>query len=101
MLIYISADLNQKDANGKTALMISRRKDILKRLVEEGADVNLTDNEGMSALDHSFRMCGAKNSNTLYIVLILLEQLFLYLFQSEPTHIRLDIETYINGNVDN
>ncbi len=50
-------DVNERDAKGRTALMIAALNDEpekVRRLIEEGADINILDNEGYTALNYAF-----------------------------------------------
>lgn len=54
-LIDLAPDLNIINEDGETALMIAidnRKINIVKKLLEAKADVNITDNEGNTAFDH-------------------------------------------------
>ena len=50
-LLAIGADVNAKDRNGKTALMLIYDSEIAKMLIEHGADINAKDNQGKTVLD--------------------------------------------------
>jgi len=55
-LIELKADLNQTDANGKTALIYAsffNKVAIVKQLIDAGADKNLKDVDGRTALDYA------------------------------------------------
>ena len=56
-LIQEGADVNAKDSNGKTPLMIaaqySSNPDILRLLIENKADVGIKDKEGKRAIDYA------------------------------------------------
>jgi uncharacterized protein len=52
-LIHQGADINQRDDNGRTALMfavVNRHYETMKVLLEHGADVNARSNNGGTAL---------------------------------------------------
>ena len=50
-LLAIGADVNAKDRNGKTPLMLTHDSEIAKMLIEHGADINAKDNQGKTVLD--------------------------------------------------
>jgi excisionase family DNA binding protein len=52
-LIEEGADINEKDASGRTALMIAANRGhtyVVQLLLERGADANVTDNKGLMAI---------------------------------------------------
>jgi uncharacterized protein len=67
-LIALKTDLNQSDAQGKTALIYAtffNKNDIVKLLIKAGADLKLKDKDGKSALD-----IANFNKNTELIILL-------------------------------
>lgn len=46
-------DVNRRDNRGMTALMLALSKDIAKELLRAGADLNLADHDGNTALHHA------------------------------------------------
>ncbi len=50
VLIKAGANVNVKDAGGMTALMVAGKADIAKALIKAGADVNAADNQGWTPL---------------------------------------------------
>ena len=49
-LLAIGADVNTKDRNGKTPLMLTHDSEIAKMLIEHGADINAKDNLGKTPI---------------------------------------------------
>lgn len=50
------ADVNAKDSNGMTALMVAEtmsRFEVIKLLLDKGADVNAKDNNGQTVLSYA------------------------------------------------
>lgn len=55
--LLTATDINTPDAEGRTPLMIAAKNgnaDAVRLLLERGANVHATDNEGLSALNHVF-----------------------------------------------
>lgn len=52
ILVKAGADVNAKDDDGRTALMLARNPKIIKALIMAGANINATDKEGKTALIH-------------------------------------------------
>lgn len=66
LLLSHSADANAKNKRGMTPLMKSRTPDIMKLLIKFGANVNMKDNDGDTALHHAVFFIGdEKVINTL------------------------------------
>jgi uncharacterized protein len=64
-----SVDVNSKDENNRTALMLSAyngHKEIVDLLIENGADVNLVDDSGRTAL--MFASSGPFNSTVIELI---------------------------------
>ena len=56
LMIRIGSDLNTRDSDGRTALMVAvenNRSSIVRSLLEHGVDAAITDNSGKTALDYS------------------------------------------------
>ena len=56
-LIVKGADINAKNNNGETALMLAalnKRLEIVRLLIKKGADVNAESNKGHTALKYAF-----------------------------------------------
>ena len=54
--IKAGADVNYQNGDGRTALMRASkrdRKDVVQVLLDNGADVNITDNKGENSFDDS------------------------------------------------
>lgn len=67
-IIALKADLNQKDASGKTALIYAvsfDKNDIVKALLKAGADKTIKGKDGKSALDFA-----VFNKNTQLMILL-------------------------------
>lgn len=67
-LIELKANLNEVDAQGKTALIYAtffNKNEIVKMLIKAGANLNIKDNEGKSAQDFA-----TFNKNTELIILL-------------------------------
>jgi ankyrin repeat protein len=87
MLIKKRADVNKRDANGKTAIMCVRNLEIAKCLVKHGADVFITDKYGQSCMDYSLTIYNQMNSSiTIYFAFIYLEQLFNYYYRTDEAN---------------
>lgn len=71
ILLDAGADINIRDAHGKTAIMHAARKgwtDSVKLLIEAGADVNDTDEEGQNAF-----MSAVEGNNRNNIIKVLID----------------------------
>ena len=58
-IYYDIANINARDKAGRTALMLASMScysEIVKELLEKGADVNLKDKDGKTALDYARNM---------------------------------------------
>lgn len=55
ILLDRGVDVNHRDNQGRTAMMLHPHKDMIKELLKAGADMNLADNEGNTVLHYALR----------------------------------------------
>jgi len=55
-------DIHTRDADGQTALMYARGKAVVELLLEEGAEINATDNKGNTAILYSVKRFGCRGT---------------------------------------
>lgn len=65
-LLALGVDVNGRDPEGRTALMIAARQlyaDMVVQLIEHGADASLRDKQGLNAMMYAFHGADAKYDN--------------------------------------
>ena len=55
ILLDRGVDVNHRDNQGRTAMMLHPHKDMIKELLKAGADMNLADNEGNTVLHYALK----------------------------------------------